>query len=134
MLTTELNIREQALIRNLDYVGERVVKEAREAGSYKNRTGNLRASTGYIIVRHGAIIIQSAFSPENGSEQGENGMPTGSEFAHSLVPKYPAGIVLIVVAGMKYAAAVTAKGYNVLDSSELLAQKLVTNLVKKLSK
>ena len=42
--------------------------------------------------------------------------------------KYPKGLVLIVVAGMNYAAYVEAKGYNVLSSAELMAENILKQL------
>jgi hypothetical protein len=50
-----------------------------------------------------------------------------------LVSKFPKGIVLIVDAGMHYASYVSAKGYDVIDSAELLAQQLVPEILKRLS-
>lgn len=42
-----------------------------------------------------------------------------------LISENSKGIVLIVVAGMNYARYVEKMGLNVLDSSEMLAKKLV---------
>ena len=49
-----------------------------------------------------------------------------------MISQNPAGIVLIVVAGMDYAAYVEAKGLNVLDTSEIMAKKLVRRTLKRL--
>lgn len=146
-----------AIIYNLGVIGEKVVNEARERGSYTDRTGNLRSSTGYVIVVDGKIAQMSSFQAIRG--QGENaqrvsfttkagkqvdywakgatgdgsqGKAEGESFARSLVSRYPRGIVLIVVAGMNYASYVAAKGFNVLASSQLLADKLVDDLLRKL--
>ena len=40
----------KATVTTLQYIGERCVAEARENGSYQDRTGNLRNSVGYVIV------------------------------------------------------------------------------------
>ena len=40
---------EQQTIYNLSYVGERCLNEARSTNSYKDQTGNLRSSIGYVI-------------------------------------------------------------------------------------
>lgn len=146
-----------AIIYNLGVIGEKVVNEARERGSYTDRTGNLRSSTGYVIVVDGKIAQMSSFQAIRG--QGENaqrvsfttkagkqvdywakgatgdgsqGKAEGESFARSLASRYPRGIVLIVVAGMNYASYVAAKGFNVLASSQLLADKLVDDLLRKL--
>lgn len=131
-LEAQIKRREDAIIYNLSYVGEQCVAEARTAGSYTDRTGNLRGSTGYVIIKDGQILRSGGFEPVNGTENGSRGIKDGPTFARSLATEYPHGIVLIVVAGMKYAAYVSAKGYNVLDSAELLAQKIVPQMLAQL--
>ena len=42
----------------LSVLGERVVKYAREHGSYTDRTGNLRNSIGYVVVQYGRIVTE----------------------------------------------------------------------------
>ena len=146
-----------AVVYNLGVIGEKVVNEAREKGSYTDRTGNLRSSTGYVIVVDGKISQMSSFQAIRG--QGENaqrvsfttkagkqvdywakgasgdgsvGKAEGESYARSLASRYPKGIVLIVVAGMRYASYVSAKGFDVLDSSELLAERLVPRMLQQL--
>lgn len=119
----------QVLIRNLMYIGETVLNRARSTNSYKDRTGNLRSSIGYVITVDGRIIRISAFQTV---KQGKEGSSTGSAYVKRLVRQFPKGICLIVVAGMNYAAYVSAKGLDVLDSSELLAERLVPRLLKQL--
>lgn len=120
---------EQRIIYNLSYVGEQCLTEARSTNSYKDQTGNLRSSIGYIIVKDGKVIRQSDFAVVR---KGSEGKSEGEKFARSLASKFPDGIVLIVVAGMNYASCVSAKGYNVLDSAELLADRLVPSILKQL--
>jgi hypothetical protein len=48
-------------IRNLAYVGEMAVTQARSLKSFKNITGNLRSSIGYIVVVDGKIVQMSSF-------------------------------------------------------------------------
>ena len=116
---------EQQTIYNLSYVGDRCSNEARSTNSYKDQTGNLRSSIGYVIVKDG----MSDFTTVKNGREGTQG---GAAFARQLVKEFPSGIVLIVVAGMNYAAHVSARGYNVLDSAELLAEQLVPSLMKQL--
>lgn len=152
-----LNRKKQAIIYNFSVIGEKVVNEAKQSGSYTDRTGNLRSSIGYIIVADGKIVETGNFQAIRGqgenmqrvmfttkagkkvdywvkgkSGDGKEGQSTGQSYARSLAGKFPKGIVLIVVAGMNYASYVSAKGYNVLDSSELLADKLVPKMLKQL--
>lgn len=124
-----MNRLKQAIIYNFCAVGEKVRNEAIERGSYKDRTKNLRSSVGYIVVVDGQVYKVGSFGKSDGSKEGK---ATGQSYARSLAGKFPKGIVLIVVAGMRYASYVSAKGYNVLDSSELLADQLVPKMLKQL--
>ena len=118
-----------ALVYNMCAIGEQVVNAARSTKSYKDQTGNLRSSIGYAVSVDGNIVQMSSFDVV---KNGGKGATEGKEFALQLIKDYPQGIVLIVVAGMNYATYVSAKGYDVLDSSELLAEKLVPQMLKKL--
>lgn len=118
-----------AIIYNLQYVGERCLNAARETNSYKDRTGNLRSSLGYVIVVDGKIKYQSDFEVVL---KGDAGAKTGIRFAKEVARQFPEGIVLLVVAGMNYASYVSAKGYDVVDSAELLADRLVPQILKQL--
>lgn len=120
---------QQAVLYNLAYVGERVRNAAVEKGSYKDRTGNLRSSVGYVIAVDGKVMQVGSFGGTNPAGQGPG---EGESFAKSLVAQFPKGFALIVVAGMDYASFVSAKGYDVLDSAELLAEKLVPQMLRKL--
>lgn len=119
----------QEMIKNLQYIGEKCLNAARDTNSYKDQTGNLRSSLGYVISMDGRIVYQSTFEVV---KEGENGSKSGIRYAKELVRQFPEGIVLIVVAGMKYAQFVSAKGYDVLDSAELLALREVPKLLTQL--
>lgn len=118
-----------ALERTLNYVGEQCVNAARASNGYTDRTHNLRSSVGYVLVRDGKVVTQSTFSSLAGGAEGSS---TGKTYAMELARKYPRGYALIVVAGMNYAAYVSAKGRDVLDSAELLAERLVPAMLKQL--
>lgn len=120
---------ERAIIDNMAYVGETCVNVARDTNSYKDQTGNLRSSIGYILIKNGRVIQMSDFEQV---KEGEKGVTEGSKFAKSLTKKFPQGIVLVVVAGMNYAHHVAANGYDVLDSAQLMAERLVPGIMKKL--
>ena len=124
------------IIRDMCYVGEQCINQARSVNSYKDQTGNLRSSIGYVVVEDGNIIQMSSFEtvPPKNPKQGDKytGSEDGKSFAKELASQYPSGICLIVVAGMKYATYVSAKGLDVLDSAELLADKEVSKILKKL--
>lgn len=134
----------QAIIFNLKAIGEKCVNEARNLPSlsradeaakhphqpnYIDDTGSLRSSIGYVLVVDGQIVSESSFAVVGNGKQGSE---EGRSFAESLVAEHPSGIALIVVAGKNYAEYVAAKGYDVLDSAELLAEQLVQKLANDL--
>lgn len=121
----------EAVIYNLQAIGQKCVDEARMKGSYKDQTGNLRSSTGYVLVVDGEIVSESAFDVV---KDGQTGSDEGKAFAESIVKDYPTGIALVVVAGKNYAQYVAARGYDVLDSAELLGEQLVQKMVEDLQR
>lgn len=128
---TEQRLRglEQAVIRTLAYCGELCLNVARSTNSYKDQTGNLRSSIGYVVAVDGRIVNQSSFETV---KEGGQGSKQGAAFAKQLVRRFPKGICLIVVAGMEYAVHVKNRGYDVLDSSELTADRIVPYMLKQL--
>lgn len=124
-----MNRLKEAIIYNLRAIGEKARNEALDNGSYRDQTKNLRSSVGYIVAVDGQVHEAGAFGKPDGNDKGRS---AGLSYARSLAGKFPKGIALIVVAGMNYASYVSAKGYNVLDSSELLADQLVPKMLKRL--
>ena len=139
---------ERALVNTLRYAGEQCVNEARSLPSpsaadfpdypkipphqpnYIDWTKNLRSSIGYVVVVDGQVVSgQDSFKAEQG---GEEGARKGLEFAMETVERYKTGIVLILVAGMHYAAYVQSKGYDVLNSAVIKAEEIVPSLLKQL--
>lgn len=122
----------RVLIRTMKYIGERVLnvaKDVNKQNTYKDQTGNLRSSIGYVITIDGKIVYQSDFKTV---KEGKEGSLEGAKFAKHLARKFPEGVCIIVVAGMNYAYWVKKKGYDVLDSSELLADQLVPRMLKQI--
>lgn len=120
---------EEVVINTMEYVGEACIKDAKERGSYTDRTGNLRSSIGYIVVKDGKVMRKGGFETV---KDGGEGVKTGAEFIETLVSEFTEGIVLIVVAGMDYAAAVEAKSFNVIDTAEILAKRMVPELLEQI--
>lgn len=119
---------EKAIIRRLQYLGEKCVNEARDNGDYSDITGNLRGSIGYVVVANGKIVNKD-FQSDGGSAG------TGKALAEKLAAQIETGFALIVVAGMNYALYVEAKySKNVLNSAEKLAQRELPRLLAELKK
>lgn len=120
----------QAVITVLNYVGLECIKEARQNGKYTDRTGNLRSSIGYVVLENGKPLKKGGFQKVlNTATEAKS---KSDNLIESLSATYKTGLVLIVVAGMDYAVYVEAKGYNVLNSAETLAKKLVPQMLKEL--
>lgn len=125
---------DRQLIESLTRVGEEAVKLAKmippERG-FKDRTGNLRSSIGYVVLVDGKPV-NVAFAAVKGGHAGVN---EGQRLALQVGSKTE-GYALVVVAGMNYAVHVESKGRDVLTSAEKFAEKeiakeladLVTNV------
>lgn len=118
------------MIIRLDFVGLECIREARINRKYIDQTGNLRSSTGYCVLYNGKVVKRSSF--EAVKPTATKGAKEGNDFMSKLISENSKGIVLIVVAGMNYARYVEKMGLNVLDSSEILAKKLVPRMLKDL--
>jgi hypothetical protein len=106
-----------AILLNLKRVGEQFVAQARDNDTYKDRTGNLRSSIGYVILYNGRQIKQNF---EN--RGGKKGVETAKKFIDDAKKNFPTGFVLIGVAGMDYAAAVESRGLDVITASSQQAE------------
>ena len=107
---------EQATIYMLKYLGENLVKYAKDKHNYTDQTGNLTNSIGYVVVQNSKPIHFG------GLNQPGDGANAGLEVAMKMAAKAPGSFSLIIVAGMNYAAYVEAKGYNVILPAELKAK------------
>lgn len=127
---------QQAMVNVLCRAGEEVIKYARNHNRkrYTDQTGNLTSSIGYVVLWDGKVVQQSDFSPVRGARKGSGlaGTKRGRAFLQQLINENGMGLVLIVVAGMPYAAYVEAMGYDVLDSAEIKANEIVKRLLSKL--
>lgn len=121
---------EKAVIRIMHRIGIECVNQARDIDTYKDRTGNLRSSIGYLIVKDGLILGISGFPVVKDGKQGSSG---GKEYALTLTTRFPKGLALIVVAGMDYAGYVEAMNYDVISGQELYARSRVYTLMQQLT-
>jgi hypothetical protein len=133
-LQEQLDVMLKKLINTMSYVGVECVNHARllpsppeemrkhpHAPNYIDKSGNLRGSIGFVISLDGRIT---------GENFNGKGSRYGKEFARKIINEFPKGVALIVVAGMSYAAFVSAKGYDVLDSAEGLAIRRLPQILK----
>lgn len=148
-LNARIEGKERQIIAILEKVGIDCLSEARSVRSYKDRTGNLRSSTGFAVVFKGQVVNQSNFDAvsvppgtiqedvkdKNGNiskanvkigGDGSQGVQSGKELLESLCSQ-ESGTALIFVAGMNYAKYVEAKKFDVLESAGELARKQIKN-------
>ena len=119
----------QAVISMFTDIGLQCITEARDHPGYMDQTGNLRSSIGYAVVVDGHIVgMEIVEQVKDGTE----GKKTAETFLARLASEHPSGISLVVVAGMNYAVYVEGRGKNVLTSAELLADRLVPQMLEQL--
>jgi hypothetical protein len=124
---------QKKMLMLLQAAGEQFVKIAREEGSYKDRTGNLRSSIGYVIVSDGTIL-EYAFQKASEGSEGDKGVDAGYELAKKISTSYTTGMVLIGVAGMNYALAVEAiKGLDVITGASIQTEQWLKKALKAIS-
>lgn len=111
----------KSMVRRLRFIAEKCIIEARERKDYKDHTGNLKNSVGYVIIRDRKPISWSRTSIGQGTEEARAAREDALD-AILLDDDIPQnGVCLVMVAGMGYAAAVESWGYIVLSGAEELA-------------
>lgn len=127
---------EKAILMRLQLIGEQFVKNAREKANFKDRTGNLRNSIGYVILHDGRQVFQNFSEARIGaSGKGKKGAKDegpkkAQKAAREARKKFPTGYVLVGVAGMEYAAYVESNGYDVISSSAIQAEVSLKQAVR----
>lgn len=119
MLQSDIVLLKMRLINALKQIGDLCVSESKENGNYRDFTGNLRRSVGYVIANNGTVVHMSQMNEQ------------GKFLAFSLATS-STGIQMFVLAGMQYAEIVEARGKNVIASSELLAEVIVPRIMNQL--
>jgi hypothetical protein len=118
---------EKAVLLVLRRVGEQFIRDARNTKTYKDQTGNLRSSIGYVILKNGKQVEGSFGSKSVGKQAAKAAIA-------EVAKQYPKGFALIGVAGMSYAAAVEARGYDVITNASDAAAELLKELMSKVGK
>lgn len=122
----QLQMSEQLILANLQYIGEQAVREARINGNYIDRTGNLRSSIGYVVLKDGKPIGHGYSDTDK-----HDGRQHADALLDKLAAELPKGYALVVCAGMAYASYVEdIHGRDVLTSARLLAEDLAKRLIK----
>lgn len=118
MIKAKVELIEQVILLRLQRIGEQFITDARTNGNYTDRTGNLRSSIGYVVLKNGEQYARGGFEQ---IKTGSEGKRKGANILSEAISKFSSGYVLIVVAGMDYAASVEARGKDVLTGSSQTA-------------
>lgn len=102
-------------------------KDGLNVKDFTDRSNNLRSSIGYVLYKDGqkigAYFAKSGVGKEG---DGAQGTEKGENYAVDVAGKYQDGYVLVLAAGMHYAAYVEAKGYDVLTGASLKIDDEIT--------
>ncbi|AUD00937.1 hypothetical protein [Spirosoma pollinicola] len=144
VIQKKLQTWEKAVLNTLFYLGEQCVNIGRSTNTYRDQTGNLRNSIGYLVLKYG-VVVRSNFRPTaqitvavkgnrkfRSTRGGLSGAVAGLAMAKRLAAEYAQGYVLIVVAGMNYAVSVESRGLDVLTSAEQEAKTELPKLLRSL--
>lgn len=118
----------EVLVRTAEYLGAEFVADARETGTYADRTGNLRSSVQAAVSTGGVKGWNSNAGIVKGGSEGCN---AGIEMASDIASQAKDGIIRMAgVAAMPYAVYVEAKGFEVISSAALRAEAKLPRLLK----
>lgn len=134
---------EQAIISRLKFVGEKFVINSRNNHTYKDQSGNLTSSIGYVIMKDGKILIadyDTSVKPYLTKKKNlakYQAVNVSNSLLADIAEKFPKGYVLVGIAGMEYAAYVESRNKDVITSSAITAEndlkKSLDELRKKIS-
>ena len=84
---------------------------------------------GYIIAKDGEVVKENFVESDKGTDK-TTGKYKGRRLAEEVSLSYTGGYVLVGVAGMEYAAAVEAKGYEVVSGANAQCEKYLRDTLK----
>lgn len=109
-----------SLIEALNQTAQEITNLAKMTDTYTDRTNNLRSSIGYVLYKDGQKVAASFGKAGTGIEgNGSQGTAKGEDFADTVAQKYGSGYVVVLVAGMEYAAYVEAKNFDVITGATM---------------
>lgn len=122
---------EDAFFDKLIEIGREAIRVAHNANGapgyprkYQNHTWNLRNAPGFCVVRNGKIIAMEVYD--------KGGHPEAVEKTMNYLQFYDKPEDGLYLAdGMEYASFVRSKGFDVLDSARLYAEKMIKKKIYK---
>lgn len=100
------------ILEALDMACKQAMTHAKNVDTYKDQTGNLRSSIGYVLFQDGKEVKRNFYGTGQGSAEG--GKVAESKAKSRTGDKL---IVGVLVAGMNYAVYVEAMGYDVITGA-----------------
>ena len=138
----------------INAIGPMTVVNAREKSTFRDQTGNLQSSMGFVLAKDGKILETGGFTQIHGngenmaivsfknkegkevnfhakgiSGDGHEGLVNGKQYAEELAGNAGKGYALIIVAGMNYAGYVESKGFNVLTKTGTYLESEVKGMI-----
>ncbi|MFQ7572902.1 MAG: hypothetical protein ACLRM2_17395 [Bacteroides ovatus] len=123
------NRAEERMLKLLQGAGEKFVEVARKSASFDDHSGNLRSSIGYVIAKDSEVLTENFQESDKGTDK-ITGKYKGHRLAKEVSLSHTGGYVLVGVAGMEYAAAVEAKGYEVVSGANTQCEKYLRDTLK----
>ena len=117
----------EELVVALVEAGKKIIEIAKDSHTYKNRTGNLEASTGFGVVIKGKLIGHGGF--DSSFHGGDVGLDKLEQLVSEVDSEESA---IIVVAGMEYAAYVERCGYLILDDARFKGSAILGGLLDRI--
>lgn len=122
---------DQAILMRLQRVGEAFIINCRNNANFGDRTGNLRSSIGYVVLKNGKAHVRGGFIPVKGAKEGAT---IGQQALARIAEQYPQGWVLIGIAGMSYGIFVEARGFSVITPFAFEAKAELEAAIQELQK
>lgn len=119
-----------SLVEALELTASEITRLAKNTNTYTDRTNNLRSSIGFVLYKDGQKVAASFDKAGQGEEgNGAVGANRGEDIADQVAGNYASGYVVVLVAGMDYAAYVEAKNFDVITGATLqFESELIRNL------
>lgn len=119
------------IFQMLSAAGEKYIEVARKSGSYKDHTGNLRSSVGYMVFKDEECVAENFEKSSNGTDK-QTGVTKARRLAKKIALELDTGWVLVLTAGMEYAARVEALGYDVATKGSIKSEEFLIRASKSL--
>ncbi|WP_062699382.1 hypothetical protein [Chryseobacterium indologenes] len=117
---------EAKMVQILADAGRTIAAAARANGNYRDVSGDLRNSNGFLLMIDGVIKAEEFLSGNGGSKARSLALQVADTSIDT--------ICLVVVNGMDYASKVESRGNDVLTSAEQFAKRTIPQMLQQLKR